>query len=155
MKPIVKSIALTAGPVVLREAMRAIRNRRVIRRTPLGDSRWLTVTVNAPPDDVAGDERVRRALDLPGLRVRITPALGGRGTELAALPPDEATAGRTGPASRIAGEDPRQSVRRALRDAKSLVETGEVLRTEPTRPHTPGGKLIGALARRSGGEGRL
>jgi hypothetical protein len=46
-------------------------------------------------------------------------------------------------------------VRRALRHAKSLIETGEVLRTEPTRPRSPGGKLIDAIARRSGGEGRL
>jgi hypothetical protein len=151
MNRIVKSIALTAGMAALRQAVRAVQRRRALRRTPLADPRWLTVTVGAEPDRVAADERARRALNLPGLEVRIKPARGGRWTEIAALPP----APDPRLSSRIAGNDPRQIARRALRHAKSLIETGEVLRTEPTRPRTPGGKLIDAVARRSGGEGRL
>jgi hypothetical protein len=151
MNRLVRNVALTVGMAVLREVVRTVRHRRAVRRTPLADSRWLAVTVGADPDRVAADARVRRALDLPGLQVRIKPARGGRWTEIAARPP----AADPGLTSRIAGNDPRQIARRALRHAKSLIETGEVLRTEPTRPRTRGGKLIDAIARRSGGEGRL
>lgn len=151
MNRVARNIALTVGVAVLRQIVRAAQRRRAARHTPLADSRWLAVTVGADPDRVAADARVRRALDLPGLQVRIKPARGGRWTEIAARPP----AANPGLSSRIAGNDPRQIARRALRHAKSLIETGEVLRTEPTRPRTLGGKLIDAVARRSGGEGRL
>jgi hypothetical protein len=56
--------------------------------------------------------------------------------------------------ARLAGVDPRQDLRRALREAKALLEAGEGLR--PDTPHdTPGGKLVGLLSRRCGGEGVL
>jgi hypothetical protein len=44
-----------------------------------------------------------------------------------------------------------------LRDAKSLIETGEVLRPdEPGSAHpTAAGKVLGFALRVSGGEGRL
>lgn len=65
--------------------------------------------------------------------------------------------GLSGAAARISGDDPRQSVREALRKAKSLLETGEVLRPDepPTTEPTPGGKLLGLVTSRSRGEGRL
>jgi hypothetical protein len=58
---------------------------------------------------------------------------------------------------RLTGKDPRQDVRRPLRDVKSLVETGEVVRPdEPTTgKRTPGGALVRLATRRAGGEGRL
>jgi hypothetical protein len=59
--------------------------------------------------------------------------------------------------ARLAGQDERQDLRRALREAKALLETGEVMRpdTPPTTHETPGGKLVGLLSRRAGGEGVL
>jgi hypothetical protein len=57
----------------------------------------------------------------------------------------------------LAGKDPRQELRRALRDMKSLVEAGEVVRPDEstTDKRTPGGALIRLATRRAGGEGRL
>jgi hypothetical protein len=118
-------------------------------------SRWLAVTVQAEPDAVAGDPRVTEAFARLGddVETRIEAAPGGRGTEVSARV-------RQAPApvtARIAGDDPRQDVRRALRDLKSLLETGEVIRTDPptTGKPTPGGALVRAVTRRAGGEGRL
>ncbi|HEX2317090.1 MAG TPA: hypothetical protein VHJ17_25315, partial [Thermomonospora sp.] len=65
--------------------------------------------------------------------------------------------GRGGPVRRMRGDDPRQAVRSALREAKSLVETGEVVLPDapPTTRPTPGGKVLDLATRRAGGEGRL
>jgi hypothetical protein len=119
---------------------------------PAQRSRWLTVTVNAPPEKV--DERLADAVAELDVETRVTPAPGGRGTEVAARLRD---APATGVVRRVAGQDPRQDVRRALRDMKSLVETGEVVRPdEPTTGRrTPGGALVRLATRRAGGEGRL
>jgi hypothetical protein len=74
-----------------------------------------------------------------------------------ARPRQEEPTGLQKGAARVRGDDPRQEIRRALREAKSLLETGEVL-----RPATPGsdhptlpGKLLDLVISRSGGEGRL
>ncbi|MBB4908614.1 hypothetical protein [Actinophytocola algeriensis] len=118
-------------------------------------SRWLVVTVNAEPDAVAGDPRFTEAFAAFGddVETRVAAAPGERGTEVAARvrqAPARATA-------RMAGHDPRQDVRRTLRDVKSLLETGDVLRTDPptTGKPTPGGALVRLFTRRAGGEGRL
>lgn len=79
------------------------------------------VTVNAEPDAVIGDHRLAKVFVDFGedLETRIEAAPGGRGTEIAARlrqPPGGVTA-------RITGDDPRQDVRRALREVKSLLET--------------------------------
>ena len=120
--------------------------------------RWLAVTVGAPPEAVKADARVRETLEGvgEGILIRVDAAPGGRGTELAARLRDGRRGG-TGLVARIAGRDPRQELRRALRDAKSLVETGEVLELEPADPHMrgPGGVLVEAAGRRAQGEGRL
>lgn len=105
-----------------------------------GGARWLAVTVNAPADQLTD-----RVAELgAGVETRLTPAPGGRGTEVAA---------RSSPDGEASASD----LRRALRELKSVVETGEVVRPdEPTtgRP-TPGGALMRAITRRAGGEGRL
>ncbi|SDD30664.1 hypothetical protein [Streptomyces prasinopilosus] len=121
--------------------------------------RWLTVTVNRPVAEVRPDG------ELPGplqrfaqeIDVRVAPAPGDRGTELAARFKEPTPAVSTSVPARLAGRDPRQDLRRALREAKALLEAGEVLRPDapPTTRPTPGGKLIGLLGRRSGGEGVL
>ncbi|MEZ3183114.1 hypothetical protein KYY02_31980 [Streptomyces pimonensis] len=121
--------------------------------------RWLTVTVNRPTADVRQDGKLPDALQrlAEEIDVRVRPAPGDRGTELAARFKEPVSAVSTSVPGRLAGRDPRQELRRALRDAKALLEAGEVLRPDapPTTRPTPGGKLIELLGRRSGGEGVL
>ncbi|CAL9337936.1 hypothetical protein SUDANB6_00210 [Streptomyces sp. enrichment culture] len=124
------------------------------------DNRWLTVTVNRPVTEVGPEEKPPPPLDRFGdsVDVRIRPAPGDRGTELAVRPAGPATGGTPSSVpARLAGKDPRQELRLALREAKALLETGEVLLPDapPTTRPTPAGKLIGLLGRRSGGEGVL
>ncbi|WP_067824167.1 hypothetical protein [Actinomadura kijaniata] len=132
--------------------------RRVLSRAVGAEdvpNRWLTVTVNCPPESLAEGGRPEPLARLePIAEIRITPAPGGRGTELAARLREP---GPTGPVARATGDDPRQKVRSALREAKSLIETGEVMRPDapPTTRSTPGGKLVELATRRAGGEGRL
>lgn len=141
-----------AGAVALRRAMSA---RSGTRR----DDRWLVVTIDRAPTDVLAHGRPPEPLDEFGddLEVTVRPAPGDRGTELAARLRDRASGSSSLP-SRLAGRDPRQEVRRALREAKSLLETGEVMLpdTPPTaREDGVGGKVVGLATRRAGGEGVL
>ncbi|MGC4814615.1 hypothetical protein ACLQ29_29135 [Micromonospora sp. DT228] len=100
-------------------------------RAPVTTPRWEVVTVDRPPEQVlpAGPwpEPLRR-LD-GAVEVRVRPAPGDRGTELAARP----VAGATPPvglAAHLVGDDPGLLVRRALRQIKQRVEAGEVLRAD-------------------------
>jgi hypothetical protein len=64
--------------------------------------------------------------------------------------------GAAGLPARLSGNDPRQRVRAALRDAKSLIETGEVVKPDdPTIHPTPTGRLFDFAAALAGKEGRL
>lgn len=122
-------------------------------------NRWLGVTVNLPPEQVERDPRLRDAFTVLAeeAETRVRPAPGGRGTELAARPLEPAPSGLGGAAKRLAGRDPRQPVRSALRDVKSVLETGEVIRPDAptTGKPTPGGALVRLATKRAGGEGRL
>jgi len=145
---------MRTGAVIVAGAMigQAVARRVAQHKDGSGErSRWLTVTVNAPPEKV--DERLADAVADLDVETRVTPAPGDRGTEVAARLRDAPT----GVVRRLAGEDPRQDVRQALRDMKSLVEAGEVVRPdEPTTgKRTPGGALVRLATRRAGGEGRL
>jgi hypothetical protein len=121
--------------------------------------RWLVVTVNASSEEVAPGGRLPDPLAEMAARIetRLTPAPGGRGTELAARPLAEVPSGAAGAVARVTGEDPRQDVRRALREAKSLIETGEVL--QPDRQTTTRRTLMNLplelATRRAKGEGVL
>ncbi|CAM5693772.1 hypothetical protein [Streptomyces fumanus] len=120
--------------------------------------RWLTVTVNRPLAEVSPDDLPEPLAAFPGkIEVRVRPAPGDRGTELAVRPVQVPTAGQTSLPARLAGEDPRQELRLALRRAKALLEAGEVLLPDapPTTRPTPGGKLVEMVTRRAGGEGVL
>jgi hypothetical protein len=121
--------------------------------------RWHTVTVNRPPEEVAPDGRLPEPLAGLGdaVEVRIRPAPGGRGTELAARPRTRTPSGLGGAVARAAGNDPRQAVRTALRQAKQLAETGEVLEpdTPPTTRRTLRNLPLELATRRARGEGRL
>ncbi|WP_433134579.1 hypothetical protein ACQPWW_26425 [Micromonospora sp. CA-240977] len=128
-----------AGPALGGAVLTGWRRRRVPQwrgrsgadRDPVGPPRWEVVTVDRPPEQVlpAGrwPEPLRR-LD-GAVEVRMRPAPGDRGTELAARP----LAGVTPPvglAAHLVGDDPGLLVRRALRQIKQRVEAGEVLRAD-------------------------
>jgi hypothetical protein len=120
-------------------------------------NRWLAVTVNCPPSRFADGglpEPIARLTDQAEVRVR--PAPGGRGTELAMRLLTPPRAGVSGLTARLSGHDPRQTVRAALRDAKSLIETGEVIEPdEPTTHPTLTGKMMDFATGLASGEGRL
>ncbi|MEV7429362.1 MULTISPECIES: hypothetical protein [unclassified Nocardioides] len=110
-------------------------------------SGWLAVTVLCEPSDI--DET---ALPVPlaeladRIEVRVRPAPAGKGTELAARLREGSGSG-TAP-QRLSGSDPEADLRSALRQAKQLIEVGEVLAVDPA-PHgertpTPGGALLEA-----------
>jgi hypothetical protein len=121
--------------------------------------RWHTVTVNRLPEEVAPEGRLPDPLAGLGdaVEVRVRPAPGGRGTELAARLRDGAPAGAAEAVARAAGSDPRQDLRAALRQSKQLAETGEVL--TPDEPSTARRTLrnlpLELATRRARGEGRL
>jgi hypothetical protein len=121
--------------------------------------RWHSLTVNRPPEEVAPEGRLPEPLAGLGdaVEVRLRPAPGGRGTELAARLRDGAPAGAGAAVARAAGSDPRQQVRSALRQSKQLLETGEVLRSDepPTTRRTLRSLPLELATRRAGGEGRL
>ncbi|MDG9707254.1 hypothetical protein [Streptomyces sp. DH10] len=142
---------LTAGAVVV------LRRSKARPDDPAAGDRWLTVTINRAPGDIQPEKLPPPLLEYGDrIEARITPAPGDRGTELAVRLKESQDAAGSLPA-RLAGQDERQDLRRALREAKALLETGEVMRpdTPPTTHETPGGKLVGLLSRRAGGEGVL
>lgn len=124
-------------------------------------SRWRAVTIYRSPQDVMPDDRVPAPLAALGdlVEVQVRPAPGDKGSELRARLRGPEPRGAASAAARLSGDDPRQQVRAALRDAKQLIEVGELLRVDPM-PHgrrtlTPTGAVVDAATRRAGGEGVL
>lgn len=110
------------------------------RKADSRDEHWLAVTVHCSPD---------RLHDLPeplaelrqDVELRIRPATGDKGTELLARP---------------VGDVSREDLRVALRQTKSLIETGSVLRPDPPATHPgPAGRVLRLVTSRAAGEGRL
>jgi hypothetical protein len=124
------------------------------RRRP----RWHVVTINRPPEEVAPGGRLPEPIAKLGdeVEVQVNRAVGDRGTALAARLRHEPT-GVVSVAERVAGTDPRQRVRAALRESKMLIETGEIL--QPDKPGTTKptltGKPLDLAISRARGEGRL
>ncbi|MEU5964351.1 hypothetical protein ABZ777_24365 [Micromonospora parva] len=120
----------------------AARGRRGAAGDAAAPGRWEVVTVDRPPEQVLPDGRwpePLRRLD-GAVEVRVRPAPGDRGTELAARPLAGGTP-PTGLAAHLVGDDPALLVRRTLRQVKQRVETGEVLRADRSaldRPEVPG-----------------
>ena len=121
--------------------------------------RWHAVTVNRPPEEVSSEKPLPGPLTELGdkIEVQIRPAPGDKGTEIAARVRGSVPSGPLGTYARLSDNDPRQALRKALRETKSLLETGEVLKpdTRPSTKPTPGGKLLGIATSRSWEEGRL
>ncbi|MEV1156173.1 hypothetical protein AB0J27_12315 [Micromonospora chokoriensis] len=98
---------------------------------PGASAQWEVVTVDRPPEQVLPGGRWPEPLHRLGgaIEVRVRPAPGDRGTELAARP----VAGGPPPAglaAHLVGDDPALLVRRTLRQVKQRVEAGEVLRAD-------------------------
>jgi hypothetical protein len=109
--------------------------------------RWRAVTVLTDPDQLRTATPAPLAVFGARLEVRVTPAPGERGAELAAR--------FHGPVT----EDEIGQLRAALRESKQLVEVGEVLRVDP-QPHghrtpTPQGAAIEGMAEQAPEEGVL
>ena len=142
-----------AGVVALRKAGSSKR-RPVSGRD--AEHRWRIVTVNCAPEEVKRDGHLPSPLAALGDRVEtsVRPAPPGKGTELAARWHESHATEQT-PAPN--GQDPDDEIRSALRQAKQLLEVGEVLSVDGQpagkRSPTPTGKLVEAMAKRAGGEG--
>jgi len=123
-------------------------------------SRWRAVTVERSPEEVMPDGLPGPLAELGDLvDVEVRPAPGDKGSELRARLRRPEPTGIASAAARLSGRDPRQRVRAALREAKQLIEVGEVLRVDPV-PHgrrtaTPGGALVDLATDRAPGEGLL
>jgi hypothetical protein len=161
MNRTVSRVVVLAGVGAGVVAIRRIRSTREFRNGTANGSRvrWHTVTINRPPGEVAPDGRLPQPVAELGDRVevQIRPAPGDKGTELAARLPAAEPSGLTGTAARMTGNDPRQDLRVALRQAKQLLETGEVLSADkpPTTRRTLRSLPLELATRRGGGEGRL
>ncbi|MFE9958489.1 hypothetical protein [Micromonospora sp. NPDC005299] len=115
--------------------------RRHRRGPPTADprpGRRQVVTVAGRPEEVLPPGRwpePLRRLD-GAVELSARPAPGGRGTELAAR---LLAGGPTLPglAAHLLGDDPGRFLRQVLREAKQLVETGEVLRADRSRLDRP------------------
>jgi hypothetical protein len=133
-------VATGAGGLVLRQ----LQNARVpgTGRPPVQDDpktavrRWRVVTVLCSPEEVGTGDALPAPLSpfRDRIEIRVTPAPGDKGTELAA---------------RFRGQTTQEDIgelRSALRRAKQVIEVGEVLRVDPV-PHgkrkpTPQGALL-------------
>jgi hypothetical protein len=107
-----------------------------------GKDRWHAATVNLPPERVSDDGAAPPPLrDMSGIEVRMQQAPDGKGTEIYV---------------RSTGADV-GDVRRALREAKSLLEVGDVLLPAgpPTTQPTPLNKPIRTATEHAREEGRL
>jgi hypothetical protein len=129
-------------------AARAAAHRRAIDFLSIaahgtGERRWHAVTVDLPKDDVVPGGRLPAPLAALGdaIEVRTRPAPGDRGTEIYARSRDEA-------------DKALRALRRALRESKLLLETGEILL--PSGPPTTRRTALNAplaYATRHGREG--
>ncbi|MQA33016.1 hypothetical protein [Modestobacter roseus] len=109
--------------------------------------RWRAVTVRTDPEQLRTTTPAPLAAFGDRLEVRVTPAPGDRGAELAAR--------FRGPVT----EEEIGELRSALREAKQLVEVGEVLRVDP-QPHghrkpTPQGEALEGMTKAAPKEGVL
>ena len=140
------SLAARAGGSVVRQVRSAI-DPSAARPAGAGQpaSGWLVVTVFREPSDVDTAKLPAPLAEFGDrIEVRVRPAPGGKGTELAVRLRDRPSSDTA--LGRLSGSDPQADLRSALRRAKQLIEVGEVLAVDPA-PHgkrtaTPGGVLL-------------
>ncbi|GIJ45464.1 hypothetical protein Val02_23500 [Virgisporangium aliadipatigenens] len=131
------AVAAGAGAAV------AVARRRTTGRAERMD-RWHSVTIACEPEELGPLPPPLDSLGFP-VEVVIRPAPGGRGTELAAR--------MTEPR----GRDGVRALRKALREARQLVEVGEILQPDspPTTERTLTGAPLAYATRHGKEEGRL
>lgn len=151
--------ALVAGRVVGNRVRRSWGNHAAGRGRRGPEARWHVATVNLAPERVAPGGQVPRPLAELGdtIEARFRPAPGDRGTEIAVRLRGGEPTGVSGALARLRGADPRWPVRTALRETRSLLETGEVLRPSqpPTTERTLLNRPLGRVARHGRAEGLL
>ena len=144
MNGAMKAIAVTGVGAAVAVGRRMTSRRRELHRDR--SDHWLAVTVDRPLDVLAGPAQLPEPLERlrAGIDVRFRPAPGDRGTELLACPKE-------------GGDVSREDLRAAMRKAKSLLETGTVIRpdTPPSTHPGPAGKVLRTVIGKSMGEGRL
>jgi hypothetical protein len=164
MRWLIGGAVVVAGGMVARRMLgRAGRDDDHWQRGPVRHdaARWHVTTVNRPPVDVAPGGRLPEPLAGLGdaVEIRVRPAAGDRGTEIAVRlrDSDSTRVSAVDLARRVVGRDPEQAIRAALREAKQLLETSEVLRPDfpPTTESTPLNKPLQAATRQGRREGRL
>ncbi|TFV51564.1 hypothetical protein [Blastococcus sp. TF02A-35] len=116
-------------------------------------SGWLAVSIYREPSELDAT-----ALPAPlaaygdRIETRIRPAPGGKGSELA-VRLTRGSSGKTSGPARLSGSDPNADLRSALRQAKQLIEVGEVLRVDPAshgkRNATPAGAVLEVATKRA------
>ncbi len=144
----VTSRAARAGGTVVRQ-VRSVLHSSSDRPAQPGATTagWLSVTVLRDLADLEGAPLPAPLAALgDDIDVRLRPAPAGKGTELSARLRDRTSS--SSKANRLTGNDPQAHLRSALREAKQLLEVGEVLAVDPA-PHgrrnpTPGGMLLEA-----------
>jgi hypothetical protein len=121
--------------------------------------RWHAVTVYRSPDQVVSGGQLPPPLAALGdkIEVQVRPAPGNRGTEIHGRVRAPVPTGVAEAIARVAGTDPRQPLRAALRETKMLLETGEVLQADrpPTARRTMLNLPLQLAIRRARSEGRL
>lgn len=148
----VASVAARAGGTVVRRVRSAI-DPSAARPAGAGQgaSGWLAVTVFRAPSEIDTAELPAPLADFGDrIEVRVRPAAGDKGTELSARLRDRPSSGAP---SRLSGKDPQADLRSALRQAKQILEVGEVLAVDPAphgkRPATPTGALLETWTRQA------
>ena len=117
-------------------------------------NRWIMVTINCSPQRLASRADLPEPITRLGdaVDIKICPAPGDRGTELGARLRDLPRTKIAGMVARRPEENPRRLVEQALREAKAMIESGEILRPEwpPTGQPAQVGKLLEFAGRRGG-----
>ena len=147
---VLAGIGAAAAAVAGRRMMSA----RVVALPRAGrEPEWLVATVYRAPTDITTDRGLPEPLARLGdaIEVRIRPAPGDRGTEVAVRPR------LVGSHSRSVRRDAWRTARLALREAKQLCETGEILQPDepPTTRRTLFNRPLEYAIRHAREEGRL
>jgi len=148
------AVAVGGAGVVL--GRRALRRGRTDAAATGDRDRWHSVTVNCGPERLGAKPPPLDELGFP-VEIRIRPAPGDRGTELAVRMAEPAPTGPARLLGKLRDDDPVRAIRRSLREARSLIEVGEVLL--PDAPATTHRTLTAAplayATRHGREEGRL